>query len=157
MMEAVLTITPRRFGIMWRAAARAHKNTPVRLTLSTASQSARLNSSEGRRIARPALFTRLSMRPSLLAIAAMAASTADSSLTSTPCAAAKNPCALISSATVLAALESRSNTCTRAPARAMPMAMPRPIPLPPPVITATLPSSEKARCGSKPANDVSMG
>ena len=75
---------PRWRLTMWRAARRAHKKTPVRLTASTAFQSLSSSSKEGWRMAMPALFTRQSICPVSATSSSIAAVTAASSLTSTP-------------------------------------------------------------------------
>ena len=59
---------------MTLAGARAQRNAPVRLTATTAFQSARDSSNDGRLIAMPALFTRMSRRPCRAAIRANTAS-----------------------------------------------------------------------------------
>ena len=89
MIEAVLTIAPPfPRAIMWRAALREQRNTPVMLTAMTFSHSSRGRSTEALRIAMPALLTRISICPASLTIAAKIFSIAASSLTSAACAEA---------------------------------------------------------------------
>src|SRR5262249_13679811 len=122
---------------MWRAAARAHRNTPVRLTWTTLSQSPSGWSTAGWRSPIPAPATRMSIPPCRAAIALIAASTAASSPTSAASAEAISPS---SRAAASAAAASRSTSATAAPARTKISAVARPMPRAPPVTTATLPS-----------------
>src|SRR6516164_250479 len=145
MVEATLTIAPLLRAHMWRAAARAHRNTPVMLTATTFSQSASGWSSAGWRSPMPAPLTRTSMPPWRLATAAIAASTDASSPTSTACAEAALPSARAAGS---AASPSRSRSATAAHAATKVAAVARPIPRAPPVTTATFPSRRNRVSGS---------
>ena len=139
-IDAVFTMLPPLPG-MWRAAARAHWNAPVRLTATTASQSASGSSSEGLRIGAAGVVDqdvdaavrlrdggertidrrfighvehlRVRMRHSLRAASSAAAS--------------------------------RSSSTTVAPASVINSAHASPMPCAPPVIAATWPSTRNAR------------
>ena len=82
MIDDTLTIAPRPAASIGRAAARAQRNTAVRLTSTTACQSWRVSSTDGRRKATPALFTRMSRRSRHAVMSVNAASIAASSVTS---------------------------------------------------------------------------
>jgi hypothetical protein len=68
---------------MWRAASRAHRNTPVMFTATTLFQSASDSSVVGRRSAIPALLKSTSTRPCRFITSSNAAFTCVSSVTST--------------------------------------------------------------------------
>ena len=107
------------------------------LTDRTLSQSPSARSTAARRIAMPALLTRMSSRPSRSNVACTIASTLASSATSATMAVTRRPSARISTAASSAVLLSRSASTTRAPATASVSAVSRPIPRAPPVTTAT--------------------
>ena len=84
MIDAVLTMRPPRPpASMWRAASRAHRKTPVRLTATTLFQFSSVSSVVGWRMAMPALLKRTSTRPWRATTSANAAVTCVSSVTST--------------------------------------------------------------------------
>src|SRR5919198_1785453 len=128
MIEARFTIAPPPRRFMCSIALREQRNTAVRLRSTTACHSSRLSSVALLRLARPALFTRISMPPCSRSACAKASATARSSVTSQP---------------VL-----RSNATTRAPCSVKSRAVAAPMPRAPPVTMATLPSSRKSIMGA---------
>src|SRR6267378_6749699 len=109
-------------------AVREQRNTAVRLRSTTACHSSRVSSVAGLRLARPALFTRMSMPPCSRSARAKASATARSSATSHP--------VLTSSDTTLA------------PCSASSRAVAAPMPRAPPVTSATLPSRRRSIMGA---------
>src|SRR5215207_10132496 len=139
--EAMLTITPRPAGSMWRAAAWAHRKVPLRFTARVRDHTSKPSSSDGATAPTPALLTRTSMRPCSAASASNRAVTAAGSDTSTVAAlAAAGPADRRRSAVADASSSSRSATTTVAPCAARSSAIAAPRPRPAPVTTATRPS-----------------
>ena len=91
-IELMLTIEPERFGTITRAASRAARKDPVRLTSITDCQSASECSSSGLSNVVPALLTRMSMVPNASTAAATSPTTLRSSETSAGTATASTPC-----------------------------------------------------------------
>src|SRR4051794_11679646 len=147
--EPMLTITPRRAGSMWRAAAWAQRNVPVRLTASVRDQTAKSSSSEGPIAPTPALFTRTSRRPGSAMTASNSSLTCPASETAARRGVAARPASRRPVAVVLASCSSRSAITTLAPCAASSPAIAAPRPRPAPVITATRPSSIGRTCTAR--------
>src|SRR5919198_5664802 len=124
MIEARFTIAPPPRRFRYGMAVREHRNTAGRFRSTTACHSSRVSSVAGLRLARPALFTRISTPPCSRSACAKAAATARSSVTSQPVA--------MSSATTWAPCSPKSPTVAA------------PMPRAPPVTMATFPSSRRS-------------
>jgi len=129
---------PRR--IIERAAARAHRNMPVRLTPSTVFHCSSVSSVNAASRCSPALLTRMSIPPQADSISANIASTSASFETSARSAIASTP-SVLSSSTSFAATSGFETklTTTEAPAAASARATPSPIPELAPVTSARCP------------------
>src|SRR3954462_11228242 len=92
----------------------------------------------------PALLTRMSIRPSSLAVRATMPATAALSVTSAATAIALTPCRFSSATAAADFVSLRPTMAMSAPASASPRAMPSPIPPLPPVTIATLPRRSKS-------------
>ena len=137
-IEAMLMTEPEPFSTMRGETARVIRNTPFRLTSSTASQSASLILWSMASFVMPALLTSTSIAPDSAAIRSTAAFTAAESVTSTTAPFTAGNAA--SRAANSLSFTSRAQT-RFAPSRANVSTMPRPMPRAPPVTTHTLPFS----------------
>src|SRR5271157_5925916 len=137
----MLMMRPQRCFSMEPMTAWISRNGPVRLVLSTSSQSARFMRMTNWSWVTPALFTRMSILPKR-AIAAFTPALISSSLpTSILNAAASPPLPLISPASCSIFSWLRAQRASLAPASASTRAQARPIPCDAPVTSATRPST----------------
>ena len=136
MIEAMFTMLKRCPGRWRRTVALAHKMTPVMLTSSTFCQADKSRSTEGSRMAMPALLTTPATGPRA-SMASRACSTDVSVLTSSATARPRPPAAVMSAAVSSARARSRSAIAAIPPAAATVRETARPIPPPPPVMSTT--------------------
>src|ERR1700723_1643763 len=135
----LMTLPPRPPAIMALAANLVARNAPVRWVSSICRHSSWLMSRKPDRPPMPALLTRTSTRPYVLAAPSITDAMASSSRTSAATTSPRTP----SSCRKLAFFaSSRPVPTTKAPAPSSPRAMVRPSPLLAPVTTATWPASE---------------
>src|SRR5205807_1119171 len=149
--EAMLMILPPPCAIMTFPAACEHKKAPVRFTSSTRRQSSTAMVATGATQARPALFTRMSMRPSSAFVRSTIARTSSGLVTSQRKPSARTPSAASSAAVCAQRSALRAQSTMSAPISASALAICRPSPLPPPVTMATFPprsNSSLVRIGS---------
>ena len=139
--EAMFTMAPLRCLVMAGRTALVQWNVPFRLTSSTAFQSSSFMRSSRPSRVMPALFTRMSMRPSSVSNRSAIAATSAHSATFALMTSARRPCDNTARAVSSARVTSRSTTATSAPSRAKASAMARPIPWAAPVTIATFPAS----------------
>ena len=132
-----MTIEPPSFIL--GAAFWTVKNTDLKLSVATASNSSSVTSRKDcGGLSPPAFTTTMSIGPSFAAASANSESRSSIEVTSQGMASARSPRAT-EAASILRG--SRPQTATRAPSARNTRATARPIPLVPPVTTATLPSS----------------
>src|SRR6266852_6973803 len=134
-------ILPRLAATMWRSTAWLAKKTPLALTASRRSQSASVTSAVWAERWMPALFTRMSMRPSSPMVRSAMACRSARRVTSVRRASARRPSLRTSSAVRLPVASSSSATTMSAPMPASSSAMARPILRPAPVTIAACPRS----------------
>mmetsp|Transcript_3125 Transcript_3125/g.6527 ORF Transcript_3125/g.6527 Transcript_3125/m.6527 type:complete len:201 (-) Transcript_3125:126-728(-) len=143
MMEPMLTMRPQCWARICLAHARERAKGPSKLTSSTRWKSERLVVSSGARRLIPALFTRMSIRPCSLTMAATACSHACASPASNASAVHWAPGQRSRRRSLAASSEDgvleEMTTC--APKSARPTAIAKPMPREDPVTSATLPSS----------------
>src|SRR5437899_204388 len=142
-IEAMLMIRPAFRSMKYGATALQVRKTDFVLTANVRSQSSSVLLVKGSPggDAMPALFTRMSMRPSVSRARSIIVFTSPVLVTSVLSANALRPRVLTSSATFSALSGWMSGMAMSAPSRASASTMPRPMPLPPPVTIATLPAS----------------
>src|SRR5262245_56056547 len=140
-MDAMLTMTPRRRGIISRATRCRQKNTPLPLTRMMRSQSPSVRSMMSARRVTPALFTRMSTWPSVSTTRRTMWSMASRLPMSVSTMTRFLPNAATAPAVACAAAPSMSTAATSAPARASASAVALPMPWPAPVTIATRPLS----------------
>ena len=138
LIDAMFTIEPAPTAAISRAAVRATRKVPVRLTRSACSQSASDRSSSGPNRTMPALLTTAAGTSGRLSNPSR---TAASSVTSTRRATAPSPSL---AATDSAEDRSTSHTATRYPVRATCSAMVAPMPRPAPVTTTNDPTPDSS-------------
>src|SRR6516164_5219898 len=141
--EAIMMMRPPPLFSIKGTAAWERRKQAARSISRMRRQSASSTSSTGWRLVTPALFTRMSKRPTSWAIFASAALAAAASATSKAAALAFRPWLLSSAALASVGSALVPLTTTWAPARARPWAMPQPRLRVEPVTSATRPSSEK--------------
>src|SRR5438874_8778117 len=142
-MEAMLMMRPALRSMKCGTTALQVRNTDLVLTAKARSQSSSVlfvNGMPGG-AAMPALFTRMSILPSVSRVRSTMALTSAELVTSVFMARTLRPRPFTSSATFSAFSTWMSGIAMSAPSRASASTMPRPMPLPPPVTTATLPAS----------------
>src|ERR671936_1519892 len=142
-IDAMLMMRPALRSMKYGAIALHVRNTDLVLTANVRSQSSSvlfMNGMPGGE-AMPALFTRMSMRPSTSRVRSTISFTSALLVTSHFIASTRRPSALTSSAVFSALRTWMSGIAMSAPSFAIVRTMPRPMPLPPPVTIATLPSS----------------
>src|SRR5258706_5184418 len=135
----LMILPPPPWAIITFPAACEHRNAPVRFTSITFRQSSTAMVATGATHARPALFTRMSIRPSSDFARSTIARTSSALVTSQPRPSARTPSAEISAAVFAQRSASRAQSTRSAPISASAVAICRPSPLPPPVTMATLP------------------
>src|SRR5437879_3116775 len=156
--EAMLMILPPPCAIMTFPAACEHKKAPVRFTSSTRRQSSTAIVATGATQARPALFTRMSIRPSSAFARSTIARTSSALVTSQRRPSARTPSAESSAAVSAQRSALRAQSTTSAPISASAVAICRPSPLPPPVTMATRPlrSNSSLVCIRSPRSFASI-
>src|SRR5206468_4980638 len=135
----LMILPPPPCAIITFPAACAHRNAPVRFTSITFRQSSTAMLVTGATHARPALFTRMSIRPSSAFARSTIARTSSALVTSQRMPSARTPNGESSAAVLAQRSASRAQSTTSAPISASAVAICRPSPLPPPVTMATLP------------------
>src|SRR5665647_2074111 len=144
--ELSLTMRPAPRGTIVRATAWVTKNRPLRLTSIIASQSASVTSRASWLAPRPALLTRMSMRPRSATRRCTAGSMLARSVTSSSTATARPPATRTCSTRPVTSAAERAPAATVAPAAARARTRSCPMPREAPVTRATWSERSKVGC-----------